>query len=938
MSQQTIVAIDLETTGLDTQKDAIIEIGAVKFRGQRIEEEWHSLINPGRRISPLVTQLTNITDAMVRNSPTIQKVIDDLIDFVGDHPILGHNIRFDLAFLNRFYNFQYNDVIDTYEIASVLFPTAGRYKLSILAQELGIMLRANHRALPDARVTVAVYQKFFKEALELPIVLLEEITRLADSVADWDGFSFFYEVLNQRSKEAITAKKVRSQSNETLFRRAGTPHFENLQTNIEPSKLEPEEVASILEHGGLFSKYFPNYEYRHEQVVMLRAVTEAISEGKHLLVEAGTGVGKSLAYLIPAALFAMQNNTRVIVSTNTINLQDQLINKDIPDLRKALDIDLRAAILKGRNNYLCPRRLQLMRKRGPETPLEMRVLGKVLVWMNGGGSGDRNEININGPEENEIWSRLSAADEHCTTETCQKRMGGMCPFYLAKQSANSAHIIIVNHALLLSDIATGNRVLPEYDYLIIDEGHQLEAATTNALSFDVSQFSIIRILRDFGNKKKGIVGRYLFLLKDLLPAEDYETVQDIANNLLDLSFQMESLIRTFFASIESFLSGQGNHNQSNTYPYQVRIVPAIRTQPSWMDIEVSWEDSHATLKSLLDILEKMTNILDNTSKKENENTDAFDDLHSSITTIYRRLYEVDNNIDNLIFKPEADKIYWVRIHPNSKKVTLHAAPLHIGQLIEKYLWYEKQSVILTSATLTTAGNFDYIRGRTNAEEAYELSVGSPFDYETATLLYILKDVPEPNDRAHYQRAVEQALIKLCKALGGRTLALFTSYAQLRKTSHAINHALSDDGIYIYEQGEGASPHSLLESFKASERAVLLGTRAFWEGVDVPGETLSALVIVRLPFDVPSDPIVSARAESFEDPFYQYSLPEAILRFRQGFGRLIRTKSDRGIVVVLDKRIITKPYGQYFIDSLPTCTTIIGSLVNLPQEAQKWLNI
>jgi DNA polymerase-3 subunit epsilon/ATP-dependent DNA helicase DinG len=258
--------------------------------------------------------------------------------------------------------------------------------------------------------------------------------------------------------------------------------------------------------------------------------------------------------------------------------------------------------------------------------------------------------------------------------------------------------------------------------------------------------------------------------------------------------------------------------------------------------------------------------------------------------------------------------------------------------MQRYLWHEKTSVILTSATLTAAGEFSYLRDRLYAEEADELALDSPFDFENSALVYIANDIPEPSDRQGHQRAVESGLINLCRATGGKALVLFTSYDQLRRTSHAIAPALAKHDILVYEQGEGASPHSLLETFRSSERAVLLGTRAFWEGVDVPGEALSVLVIVKIPFDVPSDPIIAARSETFEDPFYQYSLPEAILRFRQGFGRLIRTQYDRGIVVILDRRILTKRYGRLFLESLPQCTMHSGPLANLAGTARKWLNL
>jgi DNA polymerase-3 subunit epsilon/ATP-dependent DNA helicase DinG len=274
--------------------------------------------------------------------------------------------------------------------------------------------------------------------------------------------------------------------------------------------------------------------------------------------------------------------------------------------------------------------------------------------------------------------------------------------------------------------------------------------------------------------------------------------------------------------------------------------------------------------------------------------------------------------------------------PLQHRLTLQAAPLDIGRLMEKTLWYSKESVILTSATLTTHGEFDYLRRRLNAEDADELTVGSPFDYENSALVYLARDIPEPKEAHPFQKAAEETLVRLAKATGGRMLALFTSYAQLQRTSRAIEGPLAKADITVYEQGEGASASALLDVFKETPRAVLLGTRAFWEGVDVPGEALSVLVITKLPFDVPSDPIVEARSESFDDPFNEYMLPEAILRFRQGFGRLIRTQTDRGVVAILDKRILSKQYGRLFMESLPDCTVIEGSLANLPEKAASWL--
>jgi DNA polymerase-3 subunit epsilon/ATP-dependent DNA helicase DinG len=561
-------------------------------------------------------------------------------------------------------------------------------------------------------------------------------------------------------------------------------------------------------------------------------------------------------------------------------------------------------------------------------------LGKVLVWLQSTTTGDRNEINLNGPNEREIWMRLSSEDDGCTTENCLKR-GGICPFYRARQAAQSAHILIVNHALLLADVATGNRVLPEYDYLIIDEAHHLEEATTSALSFKITQSMIDRAIRELGGPNSGVLGRLLPTLEGLIAPSDYATVNHFIQRATDLAFHFQSIAQGFFQTINQFLLEQRDGQEIGMYAHQERILPATRTQPAWADVEAAWEEAESSLLPLIEIIAQLIQALGDLRESLPEESD---DPFSNLSNLYRRLSEIHTNVSGMVFEPHADVIYWVEINPNGKQMSLNAAPLHIGPLMQKYLWNEKSSVILTSATLAAAGEFKYLRGRLNAEEAYELSVGSPFDYENSVLLYIANDIPEPSDRSGHQRAIEQGILKLCLKTGGRALVLFTSYDQLKRTSKSISPLLTRNDIRVYEQGEGASANTLLENFRADDRAVLLGTKAFWEGVDVPGQALSVLIIVKLPFDVPSDPIIAARSETFEDPFSQYSLPEAILRFRQGFGRLIRTQSDRGIIAIFDRRVLTKRYGRMFTDSLPTCTMRVGPLGELPQTAVKWLNM
>jgi len=568
---------------------------------------------------------------------------------------------------------------------------------------------------------------------------------------------------------------------------------------------------------------------------------------------------------------------------------------------------------------------------------EMRVLAKILVWTQTNTSGDRGEINLNGPAEREIWKRLSADDEGCKSESCQTRLDGACPFYRARQVAQSAHLLVVNHALLLSDVATGSRVLPEYNYLIIDEGHHIESATTSALSFRVTQGDVLRLLRELGGSSNGTLGYLLNMLEDVLKPAELAAYHQAVHRATDLLFRLEHLFREFFQMVEEFLAERREGRPVSGYGQQERIIEGTRTLPVWTQVEITWDETHETALLLLNLISeiyKSASELTREKEAPEELRDALDNLSDG----FRRMSEMDANLNAMVMSPNKQSIYWAEIQPGNNWIALNVAPLHVGPLMEENVWNEKATVILTSATLTTNEGFEYIRNRLNAQAAYELQLGSPFDYESSALLYLANDIPEPSDVNGHQRAVEQALIRLSKATSGRLLALFTSYAQLRRTSTVITPALAEAGIVVYEQGEGASANTLLETFREADKAVLLGTRSFWEGVDIPGEALSVLVIVKLPFDVPTEPIVAARSEMYDDPFTEYHLPEAILRFRQGFGRLIRTQSDRGVVAILDRRILTKRYGRAFLDSLPGCTVQVGAVRELPSAATRWLNL
>jgi ATP-dependent DNA helicase DinG len=940
-AKKIIVALDIETTGLNPEKDAVIEVGLIRYHGDREEARWSSFVNPGCRIPPVITQLTGITDAMVADAPGIKDLLPAIREFVGDSTLLGHNVAFDLAFFRKQRMWADQDSVDTYELASALLPRAPRYNLGALCAHLGIPASPSHRALDDAFAAFALYRALADLARGLPTAFLAEMVRFGQDVG-WGGGSLMEDSYAARLKEEGALAKTPGIQFPIFDSGPGRAVFggpeaaaavKKLVPAETPTALDPELMAGLLDTHGPFGTAFPGYERRSPQMEMTAAVTLAFSQSTHLMVEAGTGTGKSLAYLIPAVHWALTNGERVVISTNTINLQDQLLQKDFPDLIRVLGLDARAAVLKGRSNYICPRKFESLRRRGPQTADEIRVLAKTILWLTETASGDRSEINLNGPAERAVWTELSAEDELCSPDGCPLFGRKTCPFLRARAAAESAHILIVNHALLVADLASENRVLPDYRYLVVDEGHQLESAATDGLSFRCAWSDLERSLYELGNARSGWLGMLSTRAKkkDVGP----ESAAYVRARVDDLAAAIESAMRTgrfFFQTLDQFVAGQID-GPPKEYTLQYRIVSAVRTQPGWESVEEAWENMRAAFSDSSRIAAALAEKIRGGETEDEENSN---ELSLLIGGWARRMAMTVDSIHQMIAKPNAQMINWVEIPRDRDVRTLYSAPLHVGPLVEKFLWHTKNSVVLTSATLTAAGEFDYLRERLNADEAETLVVGSPFDYETSALLYLATDMPEPKDTRAYQHALNRALVELCKATRGRALVLFTSYSQLRQTAQVIQGPLAREGIIVYEQGEGASRHALLETFKSAEQAVLLGTRSFWEGVDVPGQALSVLALTKLPFDVPSDPIVASRSETFEDPFSQYSLPEAILRFRQGFGRLIRTKTDRGVAVVFDRRILTKAYGRSFVASLPECTREQGSLADLPARAARWL--
>ncbi len=937
-SDDVWVAFDLETTGLDADRDAIIEIGAVKFQGGRTLDTFQTFVNPQRRISPFIASLTGIRQRDLDRADTIERVAASFIAFLGASPLIAHSADFDLGFLRANGIELTNPVVDTYDLAYVLRPDMPSYALESMARGLRLDHDKPHRALDDATANMELFLTLLKDAHELDSMTLGAMQRLAQR-SDWSlGYLLDGLTDNPRIGRMDGADGGESIGINGLDMRqiGGRLHAGGaLRENERITHIDTDMVASMLSDGGALSESLDGFESRSEQVEMAQAVANAINRGERIIVEAGTGVGKSLAYLLPAALYALANGKRVVISTNTINLQEQLLKKDVPILVKALESveggsdGLRFTPLKGRANYLCLRRWNTMSAADTTSESEARMLAKTMVWLQSTASGDRAEINLGHPTAAMPWERLSAQN----ARGCM-RGESVCFLRSARERAAASHLVIVNHALLLSNATAGGTLIPDYDVLIIDEAHHLEEEATNHLGFDLSQGGFEEHLQSMSGDG-GLPNQANTAFRTANVADSRRAaVRRATDEIGALLPRMRQSLAQLFAMLNNIIEGAVPNGRRNpAYEEKIRVTAATRAQPSWSELEIGWENADLALAELNRQIANLTRALDD--------LDAaglldYESLMNDIAAAEQTNADLRRQLKEFVVDPDANTIYWLTLSARRRELSLHAAPLHVAEKLDELLFSQSRSVVMTSATLSTDRSFAHIIERTGFEDADELLLGSPFDYPSAAVMCLPRDMPEPRSWA-YQDALEAAVKDAAIAADGRTMALFTSYAALRQTANGIRDDLKARGVEVLQQGADGPPAQVVRRFMQNPRAVLLGTSSFWEGVDLPGDALSVLIVARLPFNVPTDPVFQARSELYDNAFMQYAVPQAILRLRQGFGRLIRTKTDRGAVILLDRRITASRYGSAFIRSLPPARRVDCNRYELPDIIRNHLS-
>ncbi len=917
------ISFDLETTGLNPDKDQITEIAACRFVNGEFTEEYTTLINPGIPIPKNITALTGISNKMVEESPSINDVLPEFLEFVGSTPLVAQNINFDYSFITKNLSTERsplldNPLYDTLSLARGFIYFHNSFNLGSLCDYYGIKIENAHRAGADALCTGKLFAYLIQETLSKPLTLIQRIDNLFGN-ANVYNYNLFKNII----KTSVRFNKIDGLMPAPIEHELSDNSYEFTASG---KSAIPEISEAWFVDGGAISVNWGGFEKRTSQTELIKDAFETFTEGNILAAEAGTGLGKSLAYLSSGYLAAKQKQTALVVSTYTKNLQSQLFTEDIPKLSQAIDQDLSAVIYKGRYNYICRTRFErlLANHQHLIKPKEYENILPLLVWEWETKSGDINECNgfqLN--RQKRLWSLLRSERGYCSSKRCSKYDG--CFLGKVRVKVEDADIIIINHSLFANELMRDNSCLPEDFIYVIDEAHHFATVTRDQLVTQVGAKSFDDVFKFFNpgkdNWKKNALNKFPELL----------------NLYKFLATESKIIQKEFHNFFNSYYDNK--RDEISRSDYHINKLLYRNSQEEFIDTEPTpWE----VLSDLIGFDKNVQNF--NSLLQENKD-DIAGSFNIEFTAINGILKEGLESLTAAL-DMESELVQWSSfVQSDFQNLTaLNSAPLKVSSFINDNLLSKYPGGVFCSATLMINDDFRYFNEKVGLDLAVidnhviEKVYYSPFHYNDQVKLFVFSGSINVNDPL-FMNEIGSQIERIFTSLKKRMLVLCTSFKQTLALKQFIEPKLKGSDNKIFVQAPGISRNVLVRSYLEHPHSILIGTSSFWEGVDFPGDKVEILFIVKTPFDNPFDPLIQAQIEDYnqrgDDAFLKYQVPEAAMRFRQGFGRLIRNMNDAGICIVGDTRLLKRGYGKTILGSLPVEPIPYQTVDSLLYEAQKF---
>jgi ATP-dependent DNA helicase DinG len=902
--EDEVCVLDVETTGYDPRRDRLIEVAAAVMRGPEVVSRFSTLVDPLVPIPTEITKLTGIDDATVAGAPCAEPAVAELVAFVGERPVLAHNASFDRDFIEAVagHGTVAGPWLDTLVLARVGLPRLRSHRLADLAAAFAPEVGGRaHRAGADVEALCRVWRVALAAIAEIDAGVLGRIIGLAPDLA-WPERAVVAQVAGARPAGGYDLKEVRR-------RRVAADRAEALADADEVACVCPDadEVCAEFAADGLAGRMYANYEQRAEQVEMARAVLDAFEHGTHVAIEAGTGVGKSMAYLVPSALFALANGIGVGVATKTNALMDQLVYHELPRLDEALGGELRFAALKGYDHYLCARKLERLAAELGTTadPDLVSGVAMLLAWASQSSWGDLDAVNLHWRRD--LRSAIQASQADCTSKRC-RFYPHLCYVHGVRRRAASAHVVVTNHALLFRDVVAQGGILPPIRHWVVDEAHAAESEARKQLTQGATHQELSVVLHALHGTRGGL----LETVRRRLPTAE-SSVSAIITRMQEEAQRAATLSDSLFDFVKDLapLAVDSDYDAAELW-----VDPEVRETGPWGVVASTGRALSRRLDALLVFGREVVTSLEALGGDFTEQRADLAGLLTRLADQHAGLVAVvDGEDDALVYSAVLDR----RRNVDAEKLV--AARLDVGEVLADDLFPRSHSVVFTSATIATGESFAHFARSVGLDRLHEgawrsLRLASSYDFERQMAVFVATGLCEPGSSGYLQ-GVEALLEGVHTAMGGSVLTLFTNRRDMERLHAALEPRLRAHGLDLIMQRRGTSAKRLRDEFVADERLSLFALKSFWEGFDAKGDTLRCVVVPKLPFGRPTDPL-SRERENREGrvAWRRYTLPEAVIELKQASGRLIRSSTDTGCLVIADARLTTRSYGREFLAALP----------------------